>query len=118
MPDDLPSSRCSPHVERRPLHSDQPNIRGRTLLLPSACWANTDTVTMEPGDVIHIQSLGGGGHGDPLDCQPERVALDVQRGSGERLHFAYGPERDAREANWTNEAYAELTNLLAALPVH
>jgi N-methylhydantoinase B len=41
---------------------------------------NTDTVTMEPGDVIHIHSPGGGGRGDPLDREPERVALDVQRG--------------------------------------
>jgi N-methylhydantoinase B len=41
---------------------------------------NTDTVTMEPGDVIHIHSPGGGGRGDPLDREPERVALDVRRG--------------------------------------
>ncbi|MEJ1976421.1 MAG: hydantoinase B/oxoprolinase family protein [Acetobacteraceae bacterium] len=41
---------------------------------------NTDTVTLEPGDVIHIHSPGGGGRGDPLDREPERVALDVQRG--------------------------------------
>jgi N-methylhydantoinase B len=113
---------------------------------------NTDTVTMEPGDVIHIHSPGGGGRGDPLDREPERVALDVQRGyvsataakdaygvviqdgvvddaataglrdarraPGPRPHFAYGPERDAHEAVWTDEAYAVLTRLLAALPVH
>jgi N-methylhydantoinase B len=41
---------------------------------------NTDTVTLEPGDVIHIHSPGGGGRGDPLDREPDRVALDVQRG--------------------------------------
>jgi N-methylhydantoinase B len=41
---------------------------------------NTDTVTLEPGDVIHIHSPGGGGRGSPLDREPERVALDVERG--------------------------------------
>jgi N-methylhydantoinase B len=41
---------------------------------------NTDTLVMEPGDVIHIHSPGGGGRGDPLEREPERVALDVQRG--------------------------------------
>jgi N-methylhydantoinase B len=113
---------------------------------------NTDTVTMEPGDVIHIHSPGGGGRGDPLDREPERVALDVQRGyvsvtaaekdygvvisdgavdaaateakrtsrrrTGETPHFAYGPEREAHEAIWTDAAYDTLTKLLAALPVH
>jgi N-methylhydantoinase B len=113
---------------------------------------NTDTVTMEPGDVIHIHSPGGGGRGDPLDREPARVALDVQRGyvsvtaaetdygvvisdgavdgaatealrasrrrTGETPHFAYGPEREAHEAIWTDAAYDTLTKLLAALPVH
>jgi N-methylhydantoinase B len=113
---------------------------------------NTDTVTMEPGDVIHIHSPGGGGRGNPLEREPERVALDVQRGyvsvaaaradygvviadgevdtdatnalratrrvHGKPPHFAFGPERDAHEAVWTAEAYAVLTKLLAALPVH
>ncbi|HWK48023.1 MAG TPA: hydantoinase B/oxoprolinase family protein [Stellaceae bacterium] len=41
---------------------------------------NTDTVTLEPGDVIHIHSPGGGGRGSPLDREPARVALDVERG--------------------------------------
>ena len=113
---------------------------------------NTDTVTLEPGDVIHIHSPGGGGRGDPLDREPERVALDVQRGyvsrqaaeadygvligedgldlaattaaratrrrAASNVHFAYGPERDAHDAVWTQAAYDGLTTLLAALPVH
>ena len=41
---------------------------------------NTDTVTLDPGDVIHIRSPGGGGRGSPLDREPDRVALDVARG--------------------------------------
>jgi N-methylhydantoinase B len=111
---------------------------------------NIDTVTLDPGDVIHIHSPGGGGRGDPLDREPEKVALDVQRGyvsvaaaeksygvvihdglidtaataalraarTANPPHFSYGPERDAHEAIWTRHAYAELTALLASLPVH
>lgn len=41
---------------------------------------NTDTVTLDPGDVLHIHSPGGGGRGDPLAREPERVLLDVERG--------------------------------------
>jgi N-methylhydantoinase B len=41
---------------------------------------NTDIVTMDPGDVLHIHSPGGGGRGDPLAREPERVLLDVERG--------------------------------------
>ena len=53
---------------------------------------NTDTVTCEPGDVIHIHSPGGGGRGSPLDRDPERVRLDVARGyvSAHAAEAAYG----------------------------
>ena len=53
---------------------------------------NTDTLTMEPGDVLHIHSPGGGGRGDPLEREPERVALDVARGyvSAEAASREYG----------------------------
>jgi N-methylhydantoinase B len=41
---------------------------------------NADILVAEPGDVIHIHSPGGGGRGSPLDREPERVLLDVERG--------------------------------------
>jgi len=41
---------------------------------------NTDIAVAEPGDVIHIHSPGGGGRGSPLEREPERVLLDVERG--------------------------------------
>jgi N-methylhydantoinase B len=41
---------------------------------------NTDLVTMDPGDVLHIHSPGGGGRGDPLLRDPALVLLDVERG--------------------------------------
>lgn len=33
-------------------------------------------------------------------------------------HFHFGPEREAFEAQWTAPAYARLTDILMALPVH
>ena len=41
---------------------------------------NIDTVTCDPGDVLHIHSPGGGGRGNPMDRDPARVQLDVARG--------------------------------------
>ncbi len=113
---------------------------------------NADTVTLEPGDVIHIHSPGGGGRGDALERPLDEVLRDVQRGyisaaaaraeygvvigpdgpdphataalrarlqrGTDRPHFAFGPEREAHEAIWTAEAYAALTALLMALPIH
>jgi N-methylhydantoinase B len=39
-----------------------------------------DLVTMDPGDVLHIRSPGGGGRGCPLQRAPELVLQDVRRG--------------------------------------
>lgn len=41
---------------------------------------NIDTAVLQPGDVLEIQSAGGGGRGSPLEREPERVVLDVVRG--------------------------------------
>jgi len=38
---------------------------------------NIDTFTANPGDIVSIVSPGGGGRGDPLDREPERVLRDV-----------------------------------------
>ncbi|WP_203076967.1 hydantoinase B/oxoprolinase family protein [Falsiroseomonas ponticola] len=53
---------------------------------------NIDLVTMDPGDVLHIHSPGGGGRGDPLAREPARVAQDVRRGyvSAEAAARDYG----------------------------
>lgn len=37
-------------------------------------------VTMQPGDLLRLETPGGGGYGDPLDRPPELVLQDVQRG--------------------------------------
>lgn len=53
---------------------------------------NTDIAIIEPGDVLHIRSPGGGGFGNPFDREVERVLLDVQRGyiSADKAHDLYG----------------------------
>ncbi|MGE4094939.1 MAG: hydantoinase B/oxoprolinase family protein [Candidatus Binatia bacterium] len=49
-------------------------------------------VTQTPQDVFLLSWAGAGGYGDPLERDPARVALDVQRGnvSREWAHEAYG----------------------------
>ncbi len=41
---------------------------------------NTDIVSLDPGDIIHVTCGGGGGWGNPLSRSPEKVLLDVKRG--------------------------------------
>jgi N-methylhydantoinase B len=41
---------------------------------------NIDTVTLDPGEVLHIHSPGGAGRGSPLDREPEHVLRDVRYG--------------------------------------
>jgi N-methylhydantoinase B len=53
-----------------------------------------------------------------VDAAATETLRTSRRGTGPRPHFAYGPERDAHEAIWTDDAYDQLTRLLAALPVH
>lgn len=50
----------------------------------------------------------------------DEAATAALRGEarGHDGHFHFGPERDAFEAQWTDAAYARLTDILMALPVH
>lgn len=113
---------------------------------------NIDYAVLQPGDVLHIHSAGGGGRGNPLEREPWRVAQDVARGyvtadsaardygvvldqgvldnvatlarraemadAQPQGHFHFGAEREAFEAIWTRQAYAQMTQLMAELPVH
>ena len=58
---------------------------GTREVLPSKCH----DVPVSPGDVLHFVTWGGGGWGDPLERDPELVALEVRRG----LVTAKGGER-------------------------
>lgn len=53
---------------------------------------NTDIFVVDPGDIVHIHSPGGGGRGSPFAREPERVRLDVERGyvSPARAERDYG----------------------------
>ncbi len=42
--------------------------------------AKVDHVQVEPGDILHFNTWGGGGWGDPLDRDAALVARDVKRG--------------------------------------
>jgi N-methylhydantoinase B len=49
---------------------------GRVENIPSKC----DRIHVEPGDVLHFNTWGGGGWGDPFKREPAKVATDVARG--------------------------------------
>ncbi|MGH3625715.1 MAG: hydantoinase B/oxoprolinase family protein, partial [Sciscionella sp.] len=49
---------------------------GTRQVLPSKCH----DVAVAAGDVLHFVTWGGGGWGDPLERDPELVALEVTRG--------------------------------------
>jgi N-methylhydantoinase B len=61
---------------------------GRRVVLPS----KGDHIRVEKGDVLHFVTWGGGGWGNPLDREPEKVQLDVLRGlvSIESARAEYG----------------------------
>ncbi|KQQ05757.1 MULTISPECIES: hydantoinase B/oxoprolinase family protein [unclassified Rathayibacter] len=55
---------------------------------------STKRVPVQAGDLIRIESAGGGGHGDPLERDPEAVRRDVAEGyvSAEAARAVYGFE--------------------------
>ena len=52
-------------------------------------------VTLHRGDVVLHEQPGGGGHGDPLTRDPERVAEDVR---DEKISLAFA----RREHGWSS----------------
>jgi len=50
------------------------------------------TFQLRPGDVVSVQTPGGGGAASPLERDPARVAADVAQGkiSAERARTVYG----------------------------
>lgn len=54
--------------------------------------ASKSTTTLDPGDVVSIQTPGGGGYGTPLERDPEDVLEDVRDGkvSVSKAEGAYG----------------------------
>lgn len=44
--------------------------------LPSKC----DKIKVQPGDILHFNTWGGGGWGDPFKRDPAKVSMDARRG--------------------------------------
>jgi N-methylhydantoinase B len=61
---------------------------GSETILPSKC----DHVKVQEGDQLRYITWGGGGYGDPLEREPEKVQKDVMRGlvSVEKAKNDYG----------------------------
>lgn len=53
--------------------------RGATSYVPPHLSKDQD-LELQPGDRIYVSTPGGGGFGDPLKREPQRVARDVARG--------------------------------------
>ncbi|MCC5920077.1 MAG: hydantoinase B/oxoprolinase family protein [Cyclobacteriaceae bacterium] len=68
---------------------------GTVESLPAKC----DRIFVEPGDRLEFITWGGGGWGDPLEREPEKVALDVRRKlvSAESAEKNYGVILNADE---------------------
>ena len=67
-----PGARGRKWIERAPRNG----MAGTRQVLPSKCH----DVKVFPGDVLHFVTWGGGGWGDPLERDPDLVALEVRRG--------------------------------------
>jgi len=51
-------------------------VDGSREILPSKC----DRIQVREGDLLHFDTWGGGGWGDPLKRDPEKVRFDVEAG--------------------------------------
>jgi N-methylhydantoinase B len=58
---------------------------------------------LRAGDIFRLDTPGGGGHGDPLARDPERVLVDVQEGavSPEAAERDYGVVLAQQKRSWT-----------------
>jgi N-methylhydantoinase B len=75
-----------------------------------------DVLRLDAGDVVRIQSPGGGGYGDPLERDPEKVRLDLEFGfiSSAAADAAYGVKFGATGAVDHERTDANRSRLKAA----
>jgi N-methylhydantoinase B len=66
--------------------------RGDRPIQPSPLPGKVGGFPIQPGDVVLMESSGGGGFGDPLERDPARVAADLAEGyvTGEGAERDYG----------------------------
>lgn len=69
---------------------------------------------LKPGDVVTIDAAGGGGYGNPLDREPERVEQDVVEGyvSLEKAREDYGVIIDPKTLTFDEEGTSKLRESL------
>jgi len=89
------------------------NPGGRAQFLVNGVSGNPYGLTqLKPGDEVTIDAAGGGGHGNPLERDPEMVASDVIEGyvSLERAREDYGVVIDSKTFRVDMEATRKLRN--------
>ncbi|MCB1376857.1 MAG: hydantoinase B/oxoprolinase family protein [Alphaproteobacteria bacterium] len=74
------------------------NQAGKEIVHPGMC----DTVMVEAGTIVRIVTTGGGGWGDPLKREIERVVYDVQCGlvSKKQAQESYGVVLKKKGRKW------------------
>ncbi len=76
---------------------------GTQELLPSKC----DRIKVNAGDLLYFDTWGGGGCGDPLEREPEKVAFDVEAGlvtrAGARRYGVVLNDKGAVDASATKQ---------------
>ncbi len=90
---------------------------GSREILPSKC----DRIAVAPGDVLHFNTWGGGGWGDPLARAADLVALDVARGlvsaAGARRYGVVCDEEGVLDAAASTTLRAEMAAARGAVPL-
>ena len=97
---------CADRHETRPpgLCGGRPGTAARYVLDPGSerervLESKTPYLDLAPGTLVHLQSAGGGGYGDPGDRDPVRVAQDLKDGyiTGKAAREDYGRSADPEE---------------------
>jgi N-methylhydantoinase B len=104
----LPAARSSKIVVR---------ADGTREILPSKC----DRIAVNPGDVLHFNTWGGGGWGDPLKRPAALVAQDVARGlvtvAGARRYGVVVDEEGVLDAPATEALRAQMAAARGPVPL-
>ena len=101
-------------------------VRDGEIIEPSPVPGKVGGFPLLKGDIVRMESSGGGGYGDPLKREPDRVRRDVHLGyvNAERARSRYGVVLDAAGA--VDDTATELERArvrgarlrLAAVPVN
>jgi N-methylhydantoinase B len=84
-------------------------------IAPSRLPGKVGGFPLQPGDILLMESSGGGGFGDPLERDPEQVVADVAEGyvTRDAAESAYGVVWDGDSVN-AAETARRRANLVAA----